>query len=198
MFRVILLIKSYSISIFKVNLLQFDPIFSSLNGLSWMHLFKIYKNILEEKFLLLQSFLPIKTQFVYFPNQFAKVLMQILFWITIFLKAKKTICTFRFKLKLIQRQKEESRKEDVTKILIIKMSEENSFAELYKYDVTKMVYLLSHFFLTIFGPSLLYSIIWYEKHSSDLRSRFERFLTNIRITVKGIFGIFLLYYNKTW
>ena len=49
--------------------------------------------------------------------------------------------------------------------------EQNSFADLYQYDTIKLAFLGCHVALSFLGPFLLYSIIWYEKNSADLRSR---------------------------
>jgi hypothetical protein len=38
-------------------------------------------------------------------------------------------------------------------------------------DGLKWTYLISHIFLTFTSPVMLYSVIWYEKNSADLRSR---------------------------
>jgi hypothetical protein len=45
------------------------------------------------------------------------------------------------------------------------------YAGLVEWDLIKMFYLLFHILLTFIGPSLLYSIAWYERFSSDLRCR---------------------------
>ena len=45
------------------------------------------------------------------------------------------------------------------------------YAGLVRWDLTKVFYLIFHILLTFIGPSLLYSIAWYERFSSDLRYR---------------------------
>jgi hypothetical protein len=50
-------------------------------------------------------------------------------------------------------------------------NDENSFSEFYKLDWLKLAFLIYHLLFTFVSPALLYSVIWYEKNSSDLRSR---------------------------
>jgi hypothetical protein len=45
------------------------------------------------------------------------------------------------------------------------------YAGLVEWDSMKVFYLIFHILLTFIGPSLLYSIVWYERYSSDLRCR---------------------------
>jgi hypothetical protein len=45
------------------------------------------------------------------------------------------------------------------------------YAGLVEWDYIKCFYLVFHILLTFIGPGLLYSIVWYERFSSDIRSR---------------------------
>ena len=56
------------------------------------------------------------------------------------------------------------------------ISEENStshtfYVGLVQWDSFKVCYLIFHIILTFIGPALLYSIVWYERFSSDIRYR---------------------------
>ena len=45
------------------------------------------------------------------------------------------------------------------------------YAGLVQWDFIKVFYLIFHILLTFIGPILLYSIVWYERFSSDIRCR---------------------------
>jgi len=45
------------------------------------------------------------------------------------------------------------------------------YAGFVQWDLIKVLFLIFNILLTFIGPSLLYSIIWYERFSSDLRCR---------------------------
>ncbi len=45
------------------------------------------------------------------------------------------------------------------------------YAGLVEWDYIKVFYLIFHILLTFIGPGLLYSIVWYERFSSDIRCR---------------------------
>ena len=51
----------------------------------------------------------------------------------------------------------------------------NFYAGFMEWDVFKQIYLIFHIVLTFVAPLLLYSIVWYERHGSDL---YYRILTN--------------------
>ncbi len=45
------------------------------------------------------------------------------------------------------------------------------YTGLVEWDFIKVIYLIFHILLTFIGPGLLYSIVWYERYSSDIRCR---------------------------
>ena len=70
------------------------------------------------------------------------------------------------------------------------VSSENFFECLYSAFELKIFYILFHAFITFAGPSLLYSIVWYERYSADLwyRTLMNQLLTRYcQLSIIGCF-----------